>query len=68
MEIYILYYKTQTDNAIGVAEFDDYEDGDIIWLPKSQIEYNEIDMDATEEGDEVEIEIPEWLAKAKGLL
>jgi len=64
MEIYILFYKAQTHNAIGVSEFE----GDaIIWLPKSQIEYDEIVLDEIEDGNEIELEIPEWLATEKGL-
>lgn len=62
-EIYILFFRAETDNAVGVSEF---EDGDIIWLPKSQIEYFE-DLSELEPDDEIEIEIPDWLATDKGL-
>ena len=50
-----------TPRAILVSE-DGEQDG-AVWLPLSQIEgYND------ETGQEVIIELPEWLARAKGLL
>ncbi len=36
-------------------------DGDDIWLPKSQIEYD------GERGDYMEVEVPDWLCEQKGL-
>ena len=50
--------KRETDAAILVEC-----DGNEVWLPKSQIDYDE---DCTE-GDEIEIEVPQWLADSKGL-
>lgn len=38
-------------------------DGDSIWLPKSQIEYDE----STERGDYMEVAVPDWLCDQKGL-
>lgn len=38
-------------------------DGDEIWLPKSQIEYDE----DHERGDYMEVEVPDWLCEQKGL-
>jgi hypothetical protein len=47
----------ETDLAILI------DDGyDEVWLPKSQINY------VGDVGDEVSIELPEWLAEDKGLL
>lgn len=50
-----------TDLAIGLRLDDD---GDLVWLPKSQILYgnDEPELNAWEE-----FEIPGWLARAKGL-
>ncbi len=39
--------------------------GDEVWIPLSQIVYG---PDEFERDDEVEIEIPLWLAEAKGLV
>lgn len=50
-EVYILPIIDETSRAILVET----EVGEV-WLPKSQIEYD------GEPGDEVEIEIPDWLA------
>ncbi len=37
-----------------------------VWIPKSQIQdYSECEYKA---GDEIEIELPEWLALEKGLI
>ncbi len=46
----------ETDKAYGVTED---EDGEIIWLPKSQVEWDE---------DSTTMAMPEWLAKDKGLI
>jgi len=46
----------ETDLAILI-----HHNGEEIWLPKSQIDY---DGDV---GDEADIEIPEWLADEKGI-
>lgn len=55
-------YKHQTDRAVLVndGEYD-------FWLPKSQvtIEGGEFPDEA---GTAIEIELPEWLAKEKGLI
>jgi hypothetical protein len=48
----------ETDAAIKIRV-----DGDSYWLPKSQIDYTE---DCTV-GEEIDIELPEWLAEEKGL-
>lgn len=41
-------------------------EGEDVWLPKSQI--TKISPEAPcQEGDTTEVEVPEWLAKEKGL-
>ena len=64
-EFYELIYINQTDKAILVSE-DDPDEG--IWLPKSQIEYDENEIDCADKGEEIEIGIPEWLAEQEGLI
>jgi len=39
-------------------------EGTEYWLPKSQIDW----IGAAEEGDEIEVSIPEWLAEDKELI
>jgi hypothetical protein len=69
MDTYTLKVVRITDAAIAVSEdldeITNYDDKPI-WLPKSQIsiDYNE---DMLEEGDVVDIDIPEWLAIDKEL-
>lgn len=38
-----------------------------VWIPRSQLE-DDIDDDEVEEGQEMTITIPEWLALDKGLI
>ncbi len=38
------------------------------WLPKSQIECYEHDVEEIEVGDTVTLALPEWLAKEKGII
>ncbi len=64
METFLLYFVNQTDDALLVH--DGYSD-DPVWLPKSQIEYCEADLIGITKGDQIEINIPEWLAEEKGL-
>lgn len=52
-----LDWKGDTDLAIKV--FDGDKD---FWLPKSQIQYDQTGVDV------VEVELPQWLAKEKGLI
>lgn len=56
-----LVYFRDTDKAILVA---DTEDSTKVWLPKSEIEY---EFDADHAGV-VDVTLPEWLAKDKGLI
>jgi hypothetical protein len=59
---YELVYITQTELAIGIATV---EDGNLIWLPKSQIQYIDDDY---ERNDPIWITIPDWLAKEHDLV
>ena len=49
----------ETDMAILVEV-----EGDEFWLPKSQIDW----LGCAEEGDEIEVRVPEWLAEEKELM
>ena len=60
MESFMFEFVTETDGAILVED----EDGKY-WLPKSVIEYDGAEY---EKGDEITIDIPEWLAEEKGLI
>lgn len=60
MESFIFEFVTETDGAILVED-----DTGKYWLPKSQIDYNGGEY---EKGDEIAIDIPEWLAEEKGLI
>ena len=55
-----MIFQTSTDSSICVTEPDSNEE---IWLPKSQIEYD----DTAERGDRIDVEIRTWLAEKKGL-
>ena len=37
------------------------------WIPKSLIIESDTDLDDVREGDEIEIEIPRWLAEREGI-
>jgi len=53
-------FKYINDRAVLV------NDGDKdVWLPLSQVEYDFWD---TEPGEAIEITVPEWIAKDKGLI
>ena len=60
MESFIFEFVTETDCAILVED-----DTGNYWLPKSQINYDGAEY---EKGDEIAIDIPEWLAEDKGLI
>lgn len=57
--------ETATDAAILVNY-----DGKEIWLPESQIEYNEVDLVKALMSNkiEIDIEVPEWLAYEKEMI
>lgn len=50
----------QTERAILVCDSDDLDKA--VWLPKSQVEFEE------KAGDIVEVTLPEWLAIERGLV
>jgi hypothetical protein len=54
-------FQKETERAICVRE---EEDGEDIWLPLSQIEWDE----EADRGDSITIVAPEWLLEDKGLL
>lgn len=49
-------FLRETEKAIHVA----HENGEC-WLPKSMIKW----LGAAEEGDEIEVKVPRWLAEEK---
>ena len=54
--------EIETDQAWRV----DFGGDDSEWVPKSQIiDYSELDYGV---GDDIEIELPEWLANEKGMI
>ncbi len=59
MHEFTVEFVRETDLAVLVG----YED-DEIWLPKSQIEW----VGDAEEGDELRIQVPEWLAEEKEMM
>jgi hypothetical protein len=54
-------FQHETERALLVTLH-----GEEVWLPKSQIKY--ADACAWEHGDEIEVLVPDWLARTKGLL
>ena len=61
MEKYYFIFLAQTDYAILVDDA-----GYKIWLPKSQITCSE-EYELLIGGDEIEVNIPDWLAEDKGI-
>ena len=45
-----------------------WDDDEGVWIPFSQVEKTDTSMANLEKGDEVVIEIPEWLAQKKELI
>lgn len=56
-------YIHQTEEAIKV----DIE-GDVIWLPKCAIKFDEDELEGAQKGNTISIEIPEKLATDKQLI
>lgn len=56
-------YIHQTSEALKV----DIE-GEVVWLPKSAIEYDEDELECAQKGNTINIEIPERLATDKQLI
>ncbi len=65
MEFLILYLHRETDAAWLVSE---RPESDRAWLPKSQCDQISRSLGAFGEPDLIELEIPEWLATAKGFI
>lgn len=57
-----IFIRRETDKAWGIA--DPNKPGNIIWLPKSQCEMNDI----TTPRWSAKLTCPEWLAKERGLI
>ncbi len=53
----------QTDAAVLIKSSHD----ETVWLPKSKVGYAD-DWDDVEEGKEISIAVPEWLANQEGLI
>ena len=58
-----MIYKKQTSEAL-LVEDDEGLIGEV-WLPLSQIE---VDLDGLEMGDQVEVTMPQWLARERDLV
>lgn len=56
-------YIHQTEDAIKVDI-----DGDIVWLPKVAIEFDEDELENAQKGNTISIEIPEKMATDKQLI
>lgn len=59
-----IFIHVQTEKALLVSE--DGDEGQAVWLPKSQL--TSLTMDREGETGTATIEIPEWLAIKKGLI
>lgn len=64
MDRYILFKHHETGAAILVS---DSETSERFWLPLSQCEVKTVDLGELGKPDLVELDIPEWLARSKGL-
>lgn len=60
-------YRTETDSAYLVFETEDEGEGEFneVWLPKSQ---TDVVSGTCLPGKVITVDIPEWLACAKGLI
>lgn len=54
---------TRSGESIVVVDADDRR----VYIPKSKVD-NEIDFDTCDEGDELTLSIPEWLARDRGFV
>jgi hypothetical protein len=50
-------------SSLAILVSDDGDENNAVWLPRSQIEYY-----GGDEGDIITVELPDWLAEAKGLI
>lgn len=64
MEEYDGVFINQTINAVLFLPAG-CDEGDEVWLPKSQIDFMEDDY---ERGDDITISVPNWLAREKELI
>ena len=55
---YTLIMVADRERSLGVKQT---EDGEVVWLPKSLVEYE------VKKGRVVEVTIPDWLAEREGL-
>jgi hypothetical protein len=58
-----VFFIRETDKAIGIGRTNSV--GPVLYLPKSQIEY---EPKAPMSGQAIEVAMPKWLAKEKGLV
>jgi hypothetical protein len=72
IESYSLIFRHQTDKACCFCLKGGTPATDQIWLPKKSIEVDgvshEEDFQSLVVGEEVDVYIPDWLAKDKGLI
>jgi len=61
VELTVIFFY-QTDNAIRLLDEEE------IWIPKSQIKSCDYPYSECEQGLDITIEIPEWIAIEKGLV
>ena len=57
------YFLHETEKAILFLPVD-WDEDDAVWLPKSQIDYEDKDY---EKGDDIIVDIPTWLIEEKGI-
>lgn len=60
VDIEVIYHN-QTERGVLVASD---EDAEPVWLPKSQIEIEDVPL----RGQVMEVTLPQWLAEEKGLV
>ena len=68
MTTYVSITLTYVTSSLAAIAFELPEEPGVFWLPKSQIRNLEV-FNATKysNGDKIELEIPEWLAREKSL-
>lgn len=66
---YLLLRVTEKAILISpVEDLDEAEQAPKFWIPRSQITDCSLNLDDASAGDRVEITIPSWLARDKGLI
>lgn len=61
-----VYVHNETASAVGVSESEDPL-VELIWIPRGQIG-NALPYGSYRLGEEIELEVPEWLASNEGLI